>query len=812
MSRVANRVSPSSTGATGNAGQTWLAAQNKKPHGTTAKPKPLAHTGLAHAEKRLSDYARQYEQKAAGKAGVQKAMDWTRKAFNEGYGDDQFKNIGKTKQQLAALKNDVRSGKLSQAQADKASAALLEKFNREEARVTKAQAGNAEVGKAVHGAGRVGVVTLAGLGATAASGGNVFVGIAAAVGAGSLYDAVTVADQGTSSIAPRLDSANSLGGVAARKLKGENVNGGDLARASLGTLTDGVNGAFAGQGMLSGRAAQLGAQKLAAGQASRWALGQATVRVSTLNAIGQTGANTGLQTVGIAADRTLSGKQKKQLAADNALQTLKQLPSQLAFGAVSSHLGVSTQIKSNKALDVAVQFSTDAVSNLAQASAGKLLAGQGAGLNAADVAGAAVQSVTGGVQNIAQRAPARGTQTKQAKAQTANPIAARVQQQLNNPDLQAAVAKSNTSAAVAAANKSIQNMHARGVVTAAAIQPEGTQPAAARSSPTLIVQPDTKLDFKAQSTDGKTLIVVPDTHGRDDLQNKAFDYLRQSQSWVFGDKTTVVSLGDTIDKGPNSAQNVEALIQLPKQEGIQNVVTHMGNHELWLTEWMKHPEKIKYAHDWIANRGGAIALQSYDRFAKAHPEESNFSLDGIDLKNMPVKEVSDARGKSRAEPDNSSGFYSRLYDRMIEGLPKSHLQFFSDLQPSTRIGDYFFSHAGADPKLPLNAQGMGALTWIRDPYLKHEGPWLNEPNTVTISGHTVLAKPLIQSHKFAIDLGTFMTNDFMVAVLRNDLVRFAIFRHGADPMWTDLRDGFDRNLFSPKFDASQVIKNKKPAP
>jgi hypothetical protein len=89
---------------------------------------------------------------------------------------------------------------------------------------------------------------------------------------------------------------------------------------------------------------------------------------------------------------------------------------------------------------------------------------------------------------------------------------------------------------------------------------------------------------------------------------------------------------------------------------------------------------------------------------------------------------------------------------------------------------------------------------------------LNEPNTVVLSGHTVLKKPLIQDNKFATDLGTFMTNDFMVTVLKNDMVRFAIFRHGADPVWTDLRGGFDNGLFSRHFDPSQVVKNKKPAP
>jgi serine/threonine protein phosphatase 1 len=327
--------------------------------------------------------------------------------------------------------------------------------------------------------------------------------------------------------------------------------------------------------------------------------------------------------------------------------------------------------------------------------------------------------------------------------------------------------------------------------------------------PITFTQPDVSFELRPQSTDGRTLIVLPDTHGRDDLQQRAFDYLRSQQDWVFGDNTTVVSLGDTIDKGPNSAQNVEALINRDQEPGVSQVITHIGNHELWLTEWLKNPDKLKYAHDWIANRGGRIALESYDRFAKEHPELSSFSLDGIDLKNMPLREVTDANGRTTSLPDNSDGFYTRLYDRIIEGLPQRHLDFFANLQPSTRIGDYFFSHAGADPSRTLDNQGLGALTWIRDPYLRFDGQWIGDPNTIAVSGHTVLRQPLIQENKFALDLGTFMTGDFMAAILQNDLVRFAIFRKDAEPVWTDIRGGFDQNLFAPQFDPSQVIANPK---
>jgi serine/threonine protein phosphatase 1 len=737
---------------------------------------------IAAAEQGVDAFAQQYQQQADGKAGIQKAMDWGRQAFNEGHGDDQFKNIGRTRDALADLRQRVVSGQTSAADAGQELAQIKAGFATEAQRVTAAQADNAELGKAVHGAGRIGVVTLAGLGATAASGGNVFVGFAAAAGAGSVYDAVTVADQGSSAIAPKLDGDSSIGGVAARSLRGEQLNAGDWVRGSFGTLTDGASGAFAGQGMLSGKAAQLGVQQAAAQtgtRASRLALGQAAAQANVVNTAAQTGTTWGLQTLGIAADPTLNAQQKQQQIGQNTLQTAAHLPTQLAFGAASSHIGVGAQLK-NKLFDTGAQLAIDGTMNLGQTSVGHAIDGQGFGLSRSDFAAAAVQAVPGTVQNLAQRVP-----------QPHTPHAAAHDQTPSRPSL-------------AAEPHDPSPVPVPKLDSLPSPQTSGTGPGL-----TTLIQPDNPFELRAQSTDGRTLIVLPDTHGRDDLQQRAFDYLRQEQDWVFGDKTTVVSLGDTIDKGPNSAQNVDALINRSNEDGISDVVTHMGNHELWITEWLNNPDKLKYAHDWIANRGGAIALQSYDRFAREHPEQSSFSLEGIDLANMPVKEVQAAGGRTGTVPDNSNGFYTRLYDRMIEGLPQSHLDFYANLQASTRIGDYFFSHAGADPQRPLDDQGLGALTWIRDPYLNFKGEWQGEPNTIAVSGHTILKQPLIEENKFALDLGTFMTGDFMTVILQNDLVRFGIFRKDAEPVFTDIRGGFDQGLFAPSFDPSLVIKNPK---
>ena len=366
---------------------------------------------LAQAEERVAEYAQQYQQKVDGKAGVQKLGDFLRKPFNQGesghhYGDDQQKNIGETTHQLSTLRAKV--GKtMTQAQADTAAAVVLKKFNAEEARVTQAQGANAEFGKGLHAGGRVVVVGGTGVLATVYSGGNPFAGAGAASLAGNVYDGISALDQGTSAIAPKLDAAQSLGGVAVRSLKGEAVNGGDWARGGLGSLTDGMNGGFAGRGVTAAKAAQRTAQLVASQTnttAGRWALGTAVAKASAVNTTVQTVVTTSTKNVGTWNDRSLTRQQRNAAIQQNSVQAGQQLLVGLPLGAVSSHLGVSAQVK-NKVVDAGAQLFNGATTSVAQTSATNGLNGKGLGLDAADWGSAVAHSGGGALQNKMQRVP-----------------------------------------------------------------------------------------------------------------------------------------------------------------------------------------------------------------------------------------------------------------------------------------------------------------------------------------------------------------------------------------------------------------------
>jgi hypothetical protein len=365
---------------------------------------------LAAFDAEVDRFESEYEAKADGKAGMQKGMDAVRSLFNrgadgKGYGDDQWKNIANTQHGLDRLKADMQSGRLDAQQAQQALAQLRQNFEGEADRVEQAQAGNARVGQAVHGAGRMAAVGAAGIAGTVAGGGvNVVAGAAAAVAAGSAYDALTVgagaADKklgngGNAAIAPSLDTHQSVGGLAAGAWAGQEVQAKDVVQAGVGTALDAVSGGFAGQGVKAARAS------IAAAQSTRQ-VAQAAATASVKTGLQQSAATLGVQTAGTAIDPSQSAERKRDQIVQQGKDTLTQLPGQIVFGAASGAAGAVVQ-PANKLLDGAAQVAIDGASNLGEASTGNVLSGKGPALGAEQFAQAAVMSSSGALHNVQQR-------------------------------------------------------------------------------------------------------------------------------------------------------------------------------------------------------------------------------------------------------------------------------------------------------------------------------------------------------------------------------------------------------------------------
>jgi len=196
------------------------------------------------------------------------------------------------------------------------------------------------------------------------------------------------------------------------------------------------------------------------------------------------------------------------------------------------------------------------------------------------------------------------------------------------------------------------------------------------------------------------IIAVGDIHARYDLLELLLDRLR-------GTQTTVIFLGDMIDRGGQDAEVLNKVRQLtedPESEGLANVFALMGNHEAMLIDAATGPTTSVYL--WMQNGG-------------------NFDQ----------------------------------YDQLLE-----HIEWLEELPIYLTIGDTLFIHAGIvpgrDPYELVDKGKVDTLLWMREPFLTY-GPEFEKwnPNLKkVVFGHTPRgdAKPYtIPGGGVCIDTGAF---------------------------------------------------------
>lgn len=198
---------------------------------------------------------------------------------------------------------------------------------------------------------------------------------------------------------------------------------------------------------------------------------------------------------------------------------------------------------------------------------------------------------------------------------------------------------------------------------------------------------------------------IPDLHGRWDLLEIA---LGEIEAEAPG---TIVFLGDYIDRGPQSREIVECLIDGPRP-GWRWIVLK-GNHEDMLVRTLIGEAGPKR---WVDN-GGDATLRSY-----GHPEGGEYQ----------------------------PGF-----------VPVSHIAFLQSLPLRHRDLHRFYVHAGVDPNLPLDAQDEHTMLWSRYPEDYTEG----HSGFHVVHGHQPYADgPLCFSGRTDLDTMAYATSRLVVGV------------------------------------------------
>lgn len=236
----------------------------------------------------------------------------------------------------------------------------------------------------------------------------------------------------------------------------------------------------------------------------------------------------------------------------------------------------------------------------------------------------------------------------------------------------------------------------------------------------------------AGPTAGELIYAVGDIHGGLDLLHALLDLIERD--WRTHDahrRPLLVFVGDYVDRGPRSAQVLDALIALQARDDIRTCFLE-GNHEQSFQRFLADPSDCER---WL-RFGGVETLASY----------------GVDAPSP--YDAEDCR---------------RARDRLRGGMPASHLSFLAGLERMRVVGDYAFVHAGVRPGVALADQDEDDLLWIRREFLDHPGRF----EKVIVHGHTWTGpEPQVLPQRIGVDTGAYATGVLTAARLDGADVAF----------------------------------------
>lgn len=212
----------------------------------------------------------------------------------------------------------------------------------------------------------------------------------------------------------------------------------------------------------------------------------------------------------------------------------------------------------------------------------------------------------------------------------------------------------------------------------------------------------------AQIPPSMRLYVVGDVHGMIDLLNDTFRRIDLDLESAPVPVPLEIYLGDMVDRGPDSRGVLDALLARSAQ---RNVICLTGNHELMM---MRGLNDLGVFKDWL-QLGGSATLQSY----------------GL------------APETIRPDAATQREFRRRLTPPVLD--------FLMSLQPSFKMGDYLFVHAGIRPGVPFALQSIQDLTSIRREFLTSEMHF----GFIVVHGHTPCDAVEIRANRINLDTGAY---------------------------------------------------------
>ncbi len=211
--------------------------------------------------------------------------------------------------------------------------------------------------------------------------------------------------------------------------------------------------------------------------------------------------------------------------------------------------------------------------------------------------------------------------------------------------------------------------------------------------------------------DGRRVYAIGDIHGRADLFDALLAKINADNAKRGAADTTLVLLGDLVDRGPDSRAVIERAMQLAASS--DDVRFLAGNHEEVFLEAVRKPsaEVARFFY----RIGGRDTIMSY----------------GMN------------------EADMNALDYNIMAQKIPALVPPDHVAFLESFEDAIAIGGYLFVHAGVKPGVALDAQKVRHLRWIREEFLEYEGAL----EKMVVHGHTISERVEQTAHRIGIDTG-----------------------------------------------------------
>ena len=231
----------------------------------------------------------------------------------------------------------------------------------------------------------------------------------------------------------------------------------------------------------------------------------------------------------------------------------------------------------------------------------------------------------------------------------------------------------------------------------------------------------------ASVPDGTRVYAIGDIHGCFDLFEALADAIERDDAERGAADTTVILLGDLVDRGPDSRKVIESARRWQKSRKVRILA---GNHEEMFLESFTDKGVLRH----FLKHGGRETILSYG---------------------IPKKEYNDASIDS-------------LQASLQELVPQEDRDFINGFEEWIAIGDYAFVHAGIAPGVPLEEQKRRDLLWIRERFLAHDEP---HPQII-VHGHTIFKDIDERSNRIGVDTGAFRFGRLTAVVFEGHTRRY----------------------------------------